>query len=359
MGRRPREQDLTGKYLDGDMDHESLDGTERFNKRAKFQQQNKTAKTTLMRAAGDEAELAKLPVGQVWQVFSVYLEVRGEDGQTYLCTVRKTMQRNKDTAVVVGDRVRYRPSGANVVAGVDKVSGLLMAGQSEGVVEAVLERQTVLTRADSFKALVQHPIVANASHMLIVVALLQPRPKWGLVDRMLIAAEAGKLRPVVCVNKLDLAETAEGGAEALVEARGVLAHYKSMGVEVIESCAHRPETHEVLRAHLAGRTTVLAGHSGVGKSSLVRAVEPTLDLRVAEISTVHDKGKHTTTSARRYELSFGGAVIDTPGVKMFGLWGVDHENVGGFFPDVAAGTAPEWRVESYGRIVESLGPRRA
>ena len=110
---------------------------------------------------------------------------------------------------------------------------------------------------------------------------------------------------------------------------------------------------------LKDRTTVLAGHSGVGKSSLVRAVQPELDLRVGAISGYTGKGRHTTTSARRYRLAGGGDVIDTPGVKLFGLWAVTEENLAAFFPDVREGRAPAWRVESYGRILESItsGPR--
>ena len=95
-------------------------------------------------------------------------------------------------------------------------------------------------------------------------------------------------------------------------------------------------------------------HSGVGKSSLIRAVEPSLDLRVGEVSLVNEKGKHTTTSARIYPLSFGGEVIDTPGVKLFGLWEMTAERLAEFFPDVEHGEAPEWRVESFERIAESL-----
>jgi ribosome biogenesis GTPase len=109
-----------------------------------------------------------------------------------------------------------------------------------------------------------------------------------------------------------------------------------------------------LRELLAEKVTVLAGHSGVGKSSLVAAIEPGLDIRVAEVSDAHLKGRHTTTSARRYELRGGGAVIDTPGVKLFGLWGVTADNLEDFFPDVAAGTAPAWRRESFERIRASL-----
>jgi ribosome biogenesis GTPase len=92
----------------------------------------------------------------------------------------------------------------------------------------------------------------------------------------------------------------------------------------------------------------------VGKSSLIRSIQPQLDLRVGEVSRYTDKGRHTTTSARRYLLDFGGAVIDTPGVKLFGLWGVTRENMDDFFPDVAAGIAPAWRKASYERIAASL-----
>src|SRR6185312_6414173 len=102
------------------------------------------------------------------------------------------------------------------------------------------------------------------------------------------------------------------------------------------------------------RTTVLAGHSGVGKSTLINAIEPALDLRIGAISNYTGKGRHTTTSARRYPLTIGGAVIDTPGVKMFGLWGVSRENLPEFYPDVAAGNAPPWRQENFERILESL-----
>jgi ribosome biogenesis GTPase len=100
--------------------------------------------------------------------------------------------------------------------------------------------------------------------------------------------------------------------------------------------------------------TVLAGHSGAGKSSLIAAVQPGLDLRIGEVSALTDKGRHTTTSARWYDLDMGGAVIDTPGVKLFGLWNVTAENLGEFFPDVEAGTAPAWREESFRRIAASL-----
>ena len=101
------------------------------------------------------------------------------------------------------------------------------------------------------------------------------------------------------------------------------------------------------------------GRSNVGKSSLIRAIQPQLDLRIGAISGYTGKGRHTTTSARHYNLDFGGAVIDTPGVKQFGLWGVTKENLIDFFPDVANDAAPKWRVESYQRILSSLSSEAA
>ena len=336
--RKPRDKGFTDRFHSGELEQEDVESQQRFGSRSKDAQMSKMLRTALLRAEERaEANVESLPVGQVVQVFSLFLEVEHE-GRTYLSVVRKTMARLSESAVLVGDRVRFRDLGL-----VDE------QGRPQAVIEQVLPRQTVLTRADSFKGTEQHPIVANAEQMLIVVSLLDPAVRWGLVDRMIVAAEGGGLRPIVCLNKVDLADDAQRA-----EAAAILIHYQSIGLTTLTTSVPAQSGLGALRDLLRGRTTVLAGHSGVGKSTLINAIQPTLDLRTAQISNYTGKGRHTTTSARRYPLDEGGAVIDTPGVKLFGLWGVTRDNLAEFFPDVAAGTAPDWRRQSYGRIAESL-----
>jgi ribosome biogenesis GTPase len=365
MAKRPRpnqsdlsramDVDLDAESDDAGADHAALDGRQQFNKRSKFNQQMKTARTAAMRLADADVsgDIDALPVGQVVQVHSLFCDVEmpGEAGplagRLKQCVIRKTLQKVSDTRVVVGDRVRVR------------LVETAEPGAPEGVVEQVLPRDTLLTRADSFKALESAPVVANAGQMLIVASLWAPFARWGLIDRMLIAAEAGRLRPVVCLNKWDFADDPEDEIRAQREqADAAIAHYESLGVRCLRTSVTRSLGLDDVRALLRDQVTVLAGHSGVGKSSLITAVQPDLDLRVGEVSAVHLKGKHTTTSARRYDLAGGGSVIDTPGVKLFGLWGVTRDNLDDFFPDVTSDTAPPWRVESYQRIKKSIGQAR-
>jgi ribosome biogenesis GTPase len=394
----PREKDLTSRYLSGGLDEDRVDQQQRFSARNKNAEQEKIVRTALLRAEEESGiDVATLPIGEVVQVYSVYSEVHHE-GSTYLAVVRKTLSKLSDTALVVGDRVRFRVVESEKAAIERSVTQLaqsasLRFGDSpEAVIEQILPRKTVLTRADSFKAIEQHPIVANAGQMLIVASLKLPKVKWGLIDRMLIAAQSGGLTAILCVNKVDLipelvplaegsapiepvaartgslkhqSREAKKSAEAAKlssaiakeadEAKAALEHYQSLGVRVLRTSAVAGIGLDELRDVLRGQETVLAGHSGVGKSSLINSIQPQLHLRTGDISRYNDKGRHTTTSARHYPLDFGGAVIDTPGVKLFGLWGVTPENLSEFFPDVAAGNAPSWRQESYERIRESLG----
>jgi ribosome biogenesis GTPase len=341
MGRRrPQKQQLTDRYLSGALEaDDEAEAGERFSARSKNAQQEKIIQTALLRAEEQsDVDIDALPVGEVIQVFSLFSEVRQAD-RTYLCVVRKTLAKLAESAIVVGDHVRIHDLEL-----VDE------QGRPQAVIEQALPRKTVLTRADSFKGIEQHPIVANAQQMLIVASLRLPEVRWGLIDRMIVAARSGGLNPIVCLNKIDLATDEEDRQS--VEA--ILEHYASLEIRTLRTSVEKTLGLEELRSLLHDRMTVLAGHSGVGKSSLIRAIQPQLDLRIGAISGYTQKGRHTTTSARRYDLDFGGSVVDTPGVKLFGLWGVTRENLPEFFPDVAAETAPQWRRESFQRILDSL-----
>ena len=368
MGSKRHQPRSNGLPRDAEADEADADAyrpKQLFSDRSKHAEANKIAKTTkergeraaLLAAAAEEAgeiALELLPAVMVTQVYSLFIDAEGPDGTCYLCVVRKTLNRASETrvAVVVGDQVRVRAIGT-----VDS------AGRSEAVIEELLPRRTVLTRTDSFKNQLQQPVVANADQMLIVAAVRLPPVKWGLIDRMIVAARAGGLVPVVCLNKIDLVE-ANGPGEPVetaaddesVDPLAVLDYYRSLGVQTLRTSVDAAVGLGELKDLLGGgRTTVLAGHSGVGKSSLINAVEPTLDIRVGAISGYTGKGRHTTSSARRYPLTTGGAVVDTPGVKLFGLWGVTADRLVEFFPDVANDTAPPWRRQSYERIADTLG----
>jgi ribosome biogenesis GTPase / thiamine phosphate phosphatase len=343
--RKPREKDLTDRLLDdGDDETDRLESHQRFTDRSKHAEQDKIERTSLLRAAETEepGDVESLPIGEVVQVYSLFCQVEHPTGPR-ICVTRKTLSRLSETSIVVGDRVRFRDRGSR-----DE------SGRMEAVLEQVLPRQTVLTRAGSFHNENQQPIVANAKLLLIVASLAQPRPKWGLIDRMLVAAQSGGLTPMLCLNKIDLSAQTSKLGDDYAEAVLVLKHYHSLGIATFETSPSDNIGIEPVKKALAGQTTVLAGHSGVGKSTLISAIQPGLDIRVGAVSAFNEKGRHTTSSARRYVLDIGGYVIDTPGVKMFGLWKVTRDKLVEFFPDVEAGTAPPWRVESFTRIKESL-----
>src|SRR5262245_18710834 len=214
--KAPREKDITSRYVAGDLDDDRLDNVQRFTTRSKHHQQSKTLRTALMRADehADLSDVHTLPIGQVVCVYSLYCEVESE-GKTWLCVVRKTLTKVVGGDIVAGDVVRFRDLGA-----------LDETGQPEAVIEQVFPRSTVLTRADSFKQIQSHPIVANAQQMLIVVSIHEPDVKWGLVDRMIVAAKSGGLIPIVCLNKIDLDRAPNSDA---------LDHYQSIGIQTLRT----------------------------------------------------------------------------------------------------------------------------
>ena len=259
-----------------------------------------TRRRTIVTAASDGLEPAATEPaagtwrGQVMHVHGLESLVRRPSGDLVRCTTRRllrTVATDHRHPVAAGDWVRVRDA------------------DGEGVIHDVEPRRTALCRDSRGR---RHVIVANVDQVLIVGSAARPDLKPGLVDRLLVAAETAGIRPLVCINKADLVPAA-----TLVPLAGVFAR---MGYPMILCSAATGLGLDRLAAELAGRVTAVVGQSGVGKSSLLNALEPALALPVAEVSRENEKGRHTTTTARLLPNRFGGWFVDTPGVRQFQLW---------------------------------------
>lgn len=259
-----------------------------------------------------EADRSVCRHGRVLSVFGLISTVEDDQGAAYQCATRrllKTISTDQRHVVAAGDRVWFRPAET--------------ASRREGIIEVVEPRHGVLARETRGR---QHIIATNVDQVLIVSSAAEPRVKPNLIDRMIVAAEKSRIRPVICINKTDLVDPAE--LEPLV---GV---YARMGYQVLLVSAVSGFGMDRVRRSLQGRATAVAGQSGVGKSSLLNAVQPSLQLVIAPVSSENEKGKHTTTTARLLPLEFGGYVVDTPGVRQFQLWDMVPEEVVNYYRDL-------------------------
>lgn len=234
-----------------------------------------------------------------------------QPGERRMCEVRGRLlqERGFDTLVAVGDYVWIVPHG-----------------KDRGQIERVEERHSVLSRQHPGVAVpAEDVILANPDQVLVVFAIAEPEPHLRMLDRFLVIAEANELPAVICINKLDLVP--EGTAEAQ------FGLYQQIGYPVIYASTLTGEGMEELRGQLTGMVTVVTGPSGVGKSSLLNALQPGLNLQIGDLREVLQKGKHTTRAAQLFALPFGPGtfVADTPGIRELGLYEIDASNLGFYF----------------------------
>jgi ribosome biogenesis GTPase len=198
--------------------------------------------------------------------------------------------------------------------------------EKSAIIERVLPRQQILARPDPLSAGKEQLIAVNLDQLVIVTSAQNPSFKAGLIDRFLVSAERENLKSVVVINKIDLAGKSEfiGFADA----------WRKLGYRVIFTSAKKKTGLSDLVEILKDKESALAGHSGVGKSSLINAIQPNLDIKTRQISQASGRGVHTTTSVMMYPLDFGGWVVDTPGLKVFGLTGIDRKNLASYFPEI-------------------------
>ncbi|MCU1723562.1 MULTISPECIES: small ribosomal subunit biogenesis GTPase RsgA [Pseudomonas] len=246
-------------------------------------------------------DLGPEQTGLVIAHFGVQVEVEAEQGdeagQVFRCHLRANLP-----ALVTGDRVVWRAGNQGI-----------------GVIVAQLPRSTELCRPDSRGQL--KPVAANVD-LIVIVFAPAPEPHANLIDRYLVAAEHAGIRPLLLLNKADLID--EQNAPAL---NALLAVYRQLGYPLLEVSAHHGNGMEQLQTILDGHISVFVGQSGVGKSSLVNSLLPNVQSRVGELSEWSGQGQHTTTTARLYHFPGGGELIDSPGIREFGLVHVSRADV--------------------------------
>lgn len=307
----PRDRSWTQEFKD----HGFEEKAPAYDERVRTKGDLSRRRTIMHEEAGASGSTAARPSidtveclrGRILKVQGLHSTIEGQDGKTYRCGVRrllKTMATDERHVVATGDIVWFRLSGA------------------EGMIERVEPRHGVLTRGSRGR---EHVLVANVDQAIIVVSLVEPDLKPHLIDRYLAIAQRGELKPIICLNKADLIDP--------VLVQPLIGAYCQLGVTALLTSAEDGTGIDQLRNMLANGASVICGQSGVGKSSLLNAVQAGLALRVRSVSENNQKGRHTTTTAELIALENGGWVVDTPGIRQLALFNVDRGQVEGFFPE--------------------------
>ena len=342
----PRENDITRDYRENDGTADDAQTTERVRAKGSLSRYR-----TVMTDGEDGTPAVSADEcvrGRVLRVHGLASVVETDDGRVFRCAVRrllKSLVTDERSVVTTGDVVWLRPAvgrGQGTGDRGQEAEDQIRNGENtddtedegpspdpsplspaqEGMIERVEPRRGVLTRASRRR---EHVIVANVDQLLIVMSLVQPDLKPHLIDRYLAAAQKGELKPVLALNKADLTDA--------VDLQPTIGLYAQLGIPVILCSARTGYGIDRLREQLRGRSTVFSGQSGVGKSSLLNAVQPGLALAVKSVSEVNQKGRHTTTYSQLIKLNFGGWVVDTPGVRQLQLWDARPEEMEGYFPE--------------------------
>jgi ribosome biogenesis GTPase len=320
-GKRTRANDLTRAFGEGAPGPQDGPASERIRAKGDLSRHrtivthetDEGGSTSAPEGAEEPAALRAVDttaclLGVVVRIHGLVSIVQTEDGRTYSCHVRRVLKSlaiEGRNVISVGDRVWFRPPRSE---------------GDDGLIEKVEPRRGVITRGYRNR---QHVLAANVERVLIVSGLSEPGLKLSLIDRYLVAAEIGGVRPVIVLNKADLVDM------ALYQ--WVVGLYTQLGYEALVTSAADGRGIDRLSELLASGVTALSGQSGVGKSSLLNTVQPGLNLKVREVSEWTLKGKHTTTTAELIRLDRGGFVVDTPGLRQFELWGIEPGELEGWF----------------------------
>lgn len=249
--------------------------------------------------------------GLIVRLQSGFYTVETENG-LFTCRLRGRLKKGPrlGDVIALGDRVLITP-----------------IDEETGTIEAISPRQRMLSRlSPQPQGEYQQIIIANPDQACFVFACADPEPRFGMLDRFLVIAEKQSVPALIVVNKVDLV-----GAE---RASAMFGHYVPLGYRILYTSAYSGRGVDELRGALQGMISVFTGPSGVGKSSLLNAIQPGLGLEVRAVSQATSKGRHTTVVRRLFPLEGGGYVADTPGLKALALWDIEPEELDGYFPEI-------------------------
>lgn len=255
--------------------------------------------------------------GVITKSTGLWYNVRTENGEIVNCRLRGKfrLEGNKNTNfVVVGDIVTFD-----------------IEQDHTGFITKVDKRKNYIDRKSTKLSKINHLIAANIDHAFLVITLKEPRTSLGFIDRFLVACEGFRIPVCLVFNKIDIYSEKE---KQIIEKLSEL--YHSIGYSVISSSVINNIRIDAIKEMMCGKVSLFSGHSGVGKSAIINAIDTNLKLKVGEISKFHQKGKHTTTFAQMFPLSCGGYIIDTPGIKEFGLIQYSKEEIRDYFPEIRA-----------------------
>lgn len=259
-----------------------------------------------------------MPIGRVIKSTGSWYDVRDDAGIVRQCRLRGRMRLDglrTTNPVAVGDLVNFEKE----------------RDKDTCVIDRILPRTNVIVRKSVNLSKESHIIAANVDQAILVAAVAQPRTLTGFIDRFTVTAEAYHIPVIIVFNKYDIYDD-----EQISIAEELMKVYNHIGYQSFMISAKTGYNCDRLQTLMKDKISMFSGHSGVGKSALINRLDPNLDIRVGEISEVHEKGKHTTTFAQMYQLCFGGCIIDTPGIKEFALFDIEKETLAQRFPEMRA-----------------------
>jgi len=253
--------------------------------------------------------------GIITKSTGLWYDVRTESGELVPCRLRGKFRidGNKNTnPAVVGDHVVFDLEKDNT-----------------GYITHIEKRKNYIDRKSTKLSKINHLIAANIDQAFLVVTLKEPRTSLGFIDRFLVACEGFRIPVCIIFNKMDIYSSKE--TDKILELSNL---YLSIGYDVLQTSVEKNENINLIKERMKDKVSLFSGHSGVGKSAIINATDPDLKLKVGEISKFHSKGKHTTTFAQMFPLSQGGFIIDTPGIKEFGLIQYSKDEIRDYFPEI-------------------------